>query len=166
MNMSCRQCRALLPGYAARELTPRQRARVARHLDECAACFVAYKEQRQLARELAWSVPRIGADVSADRLDRMRASVLGQLAQPAAQPVVRARWSSVRYSLAALLLMFALLLPVSMRAYAESVPTPPQPVRILPSGTSVVALPETNAATLTATLQANYAPPAGATDTP
>ena len=52
MSFTCRHCRALLPGYIQRELTPKQRAWVSRHLNDCADCYVAYMEQRQLVREL------------------------------------------------------------------------------------------------------------------
>ncbi len=164
MGISCRQCRALLPGYIQRELAPRQRERVSRHLSSCAACYVAYQEQRQLIRELTVNVPRIGGD--APHLDEIRAAIMAEMAQPAARKP-KARMYQARYSLAALILMIAVLLPWSMQSRSFSLPTPPQPVNVTPQGTAVVAavLP-TQAATLTATLQSNYAPSFGATDTP
>ena len=62
-----------------------------------------------------------------------------------------------RYSLAALLLVVVLLLPLSTRGRSFNVPTPPTPDQRCPQGTAVAALPA-ESATLTATLQPNYAP--------
>lgn len=160
MRTTCRHCRALLPGYINRELTPPQRARVSRHLNSCAECYVAYIEQRQLVQELATSVPRIGGEPP--RLDKMRAAVMAEMAAPNR---TKARLDYARYSMAALVLMLAVLLPWSMRAHPFALPTPPQPETVTPSGTAVAALP-TETATLTATLQSNYAPVPGATETP
>ena len=80
------------------------------------------------------------------------------------------RLYQARYSLAALILMIALLLPWSMRSRSFVLPTQPQPETLTPDGTAVVALP-TETTTLTATLQSNYAPAtpsawASVTDTP
>ncbi|MFN8565370.1 MAG: zf-HC2 domain-containing protein [Anaerolineae bacterium] len=70
MRTTCRHCRALLPGYINRELTPPQRARVSRHLNSCAECYVAYIEQRQLVQELDQRAAHRGEP---PRLDKMRA---------------------------------------------------------------------------------------------
>jgi len=164
MRFSCRQCRALLPGYIQRELSPKQRAFVSRHLNGCAECYVFYTTQQQLERELSFSVPRIGG---APRLDKMRAAVMAEMKQPAAKAKSQAKMYQARYSLAALILMIALLLPWSIQNHTFALPTPPQPERGTPQGTAVVAmLPTPEAATLTATLQSNYAPLPDGTDTP
>lgn len=162
MRWSCRQYRALLPGYIDRELSPKQREKFSRHLSTCAECYVAYTQQRQIVHELALSLPRVGAATAAPRLDKIRAGIMSEMRQP--KPPLRLY--QARYSLVALLLIMTLLLPWSMRGQVFSLPTPPQPERIIPSGTPVVALPTAQAATLTATLQANYAPSTGATETP
>jgi anti-sigma factor RsiW len=154
MRFACKQCRALLPGYIQRELAPKERERVSRHLNSCAACYVAYTEQRQLVSDLAFAVPRLGG--GAPRLDKMRAAIAAEMARPAAH-APRVRLYQARYSLAALILMVALLLPWSMRSRSFALPTPPQPETLTPPGTAVVALP-TETFTLTATLQPNYAP--------
>jgi anti-sigma factor RsiW len=151
----------LLPGYVARELSPKQRARVSRHLNACAECYGVYVKQRQLMQELASSVPRIGVDPP--RLDRIRAAVMAEMMTPT-RP--RGRIDQARYSVVALALMIAVLLPWSMRAYPFGLPTPPQPETLTPQGTAVVAALPTDTATLTATLQSNYAPAPGATETP
>lgn len=161
MRTSCRQCRALLPGYINRELTPKQRARVSRHLSACAECYGAYIEQRQLVNELFTSVPRIGGTPAP--LDKIRVAVMAEMAAP---PVRPQRLNQARYSMVALALVIALLLPWSMRAHSFSLPTLPQPEAVTPQGTAVVAVMPTEAATLTATLQSNYAPAPGATETP
>lgn len=162
MRWSCRQYRVLLPGYIERELAPKQRERVSRHLSGCAECYVAYREQRQIVHELTTSLPRIGAGHTTPRLEKIRAGVMDEMRQP--KPPMSLY--QARYSLAALLLIVTLMLPWSMRGQAFSLPTPPQPEQVNPPGTPVVALPATDAATLTATLQANYAPQPGATETP
>ncbi|MCC6803068.1 MAG: zf-HC2 domain-containing protein [Anaerolineae bacterium] len=161
MGTTCRQCRALLPGYIHRELSPRQRARVSRHMSACAECYAVYAAQRQLVQELAASVPRIGS--GAPRLDKMRAAVMAEMAAP---PRPKRRVNQARYSVVALALVVAVLLPWSMRAHSFSLPTLPQPEAVTPQGTAVVAIMPTEAATLTATLQSNYAPAPGATETP
>ena len=161
MRTSCRQCRALLPGYINRELSPRQRARVSRHLSACAECYGVYVEQRQLVQELQASVPRIGGNPP--RLDKIRAAVMAEMAAPV-RP--RQRFNQARYSVVAFALVIAVLLPWSMRAHSFSLPTLPQPEANTPQGTAIVAVMPTEAATLTATLQSNYAPAPGATETP
>lgn len=162
MGFSCRQCRVLLPGYIQRELSPKQRERVSRHLSDCAECYMVYTQQRQLERELAFNVPRMGG--APPRLEKMRAVVMAEMAHPAAKPKSQAGLYQARYSLVALILMIALLLPWSIRSHSFALPTPPQPEKTLPQGTAVVVV--TYTATLTATLQANYAPLPDGTDTP
>jgi anti-sigma factor RsiW len=166
MGFTCRQCRALLPGYIQRELSPRQRSFVSRHLNSCAECYVVYTTQQQLERELAFAVPRIGGGAP-PRLDKMRAAIMVEMARPAAKPKTPPQLVQMRYSLsfAAIILMIALLVPWSIQSHAF-VPTQPLPVNVTPQGTSVVALPATEAVTLTATMQANYAPLPDGTETP
>src|SRR5262249_26054660 len=106
MGMSCRECRALLPGYIQRELTPKQRERVSRHLNSCSECYAAYEEQRTLVRELAINVPRIGSDHPP--LDQIRAAVMAEIAQ--SKPC-RSTHLQARYSVAALVLVVMLLVP-------------------------------------------------------
>jgi anti-sigma factor RsiW len=160
MRLSCRQCRKLLPGYIGRELTPKQRERVSRHLNTCAECYVALTDQRQLSNELAYSLPRIGA--SEPRLDKIRAGIMAEMRQPAPSKSggqVRLIRTQARYSLAALVLMVALLLPWSIQSRAFALPTLPQPETVTPQGTPVVfAVATESAPTLTATLVSNYAP--------
>ena len=161
MRMSCRECRELLPGYIQRELSPKQRERVSRHLSACSECYAVYVGQRVVVRELAISVPRIGGDHPP--LDRIHSAVMSELATPKAQ---HSGLYHARYSLAALVLMVSLLLPWTFRSYASAPPTPPRPENVTPQGTAVISSPPTEAATLTATLQANYAPLVGVTETP
>ncbi len=166
MRWSCTQYRVLIPGYIERELTPRQRERVSRHLNTCSECYLAYIEQRQIVRELASSLPRIGAaaaGASAPRLDSIRAAVMAEIAQPRSRGM---RLPQARFSFAALLLVAALLLPWSMRGQVFALPPLTQPEPATPVGTEVAQVSPTGTTTLTATLQANYAPVIGATDTP
>lgn len=162
MRISCRQCRKLIPGYIGRELTPKQRERVSRHLNTCAECYVAYTEGRQLMNELSYSLPRIGASAPPPRLDKIRAGIMAEMRQTAPSKSGRARLmrTQARYGFAALALMLALLLPWSIQSRAFALPTLPQPETLTPPGTPVVfvAAPTESAPTLTATLQSNYAP--------
>ncbi|HVU10763.1 MAG TPA: zf-HC2 domain-containing protein [Phototrophicaceae bacterium] len=164
MGISCRECRVLLPGYIQRDLTPKQRERVSRHLNTCSECYAAYEEQRVIVRELAINLPRIGSDHAP--LDQIRAAVMAEIAQP--KPPRRTARLQARYSVAVLVLMVMLLLPWTFRSYAaEPPPTQPRPENATPSATVMVVASATEAAnTLTATLQSNYAPISGATDTP
>jgi anti-sigma factor RsiW len=162
MRISCRQCRKLFPGYIGRELTPKQRERVSRHLNTCAECYVVYSEQRQLIHELSYSLLRLGTQ--APRLDKIRAGIMAEMRQPEQSKSghqSRLIRTQARYSLAALVLMLALLLPWSIQSRAFALPTLPQPETITPQGTPVVFASATESApTLTATLQSNYAPAA------
>ncbi len=160
MRLSCRQCRKLLPGYIGRELSPKQRERVSRHLNTCVECYVALSEQRQLVHELSYSLPRIGTGAQPPRLDKIRAGIMAEMRQPERPKISRARLmrTQARYSLVALILMIALMLPWSIQNRTFALPTPPQPETLTPQGTAVVALPTEAAVTLTATLQSNYAP--------
>ena len=160
MRLTCRQCRALLPGYIQRELTPKQRERVSLHLSACSECYGVYTAQREIVRELAISVPRIGSDHPP--LEEMRAAVMAEMARPR----VHRPLDQARYSLVALALVVALLLPVTFRTYSAPLATQQRPINATPQGTLVIAVPTTETATLTATLQSNYAPLVSATDTP
>jgi anti-sigma factor RsiW len=50
----------LLPAYVARELDPRRRMRVAKHLSNCAECRAALIRESNLARDLKATMPHIG----------------------------------------------------------------------------------------------------------
>ena len=166
MRWSCRQYRALMPGYIERNLSPRQRERISRHLTACPDCYVAYIEQRQVMRELSISLPRVGALPTRDaapRLDYIRAAVMAEIAQPKRSTF---RLPQARFSFAALMLVAVLLLPWSMRGQVFALPPQPLPLPATPQGTEVASAAPTEITTLTATLQANYAPEIGATDTP
>jgi hypothetical protein len=123
---TCRECRALLPAYIDRELTPAARSHVSAHLDACDRCHADYTRQRALAADLRAGLPALG------RLDTARTGLLwsavqSELAVPrrAALPVGQARMSLV-----VLLMAAALLLPwlVSAgRLAALSLPLPPTP---------------------------------------
>ena len=160
MHMGCRECRGLLSGYIQRELSPKQRERVSRHLSACSDCYAVYVGQRDVARELAINMPRLGSEHPP--LDKIRAAVMVELAQPKTHTGLY----QARYSLAALVLMVTLLLPWTFRSYASAPPTQPRPENVTPQGTTVISSAPTEAVTLTATLQSNYAPIVGVTDTP
>ncbi len=126
--MTCRSCQAHLVSYLHNELSPHLRRRVAYHLDDCAACYALYVQQRELARELQNAVPLIGRN-DAPRFDRVWLSVQGELVQPRRSPQFHAR-----YSLALLALLLALLFPWTMggqRLTSAAPPTQPPPLLVI-----------------------------------
>lgn len=168
-SLSCRDCRSHLAGYIHRELPPKTRERVARHVNQCPACYRLYAEQRDLARELSISLPLVGR-AGDTRLDRIWSAVQVEMAAPSALP----RRRSLHYSVVALLLALALIAPAMLAAprlmpsgarVALAVPTQPRPdVLIMPAETPTVSAALTAAAQ--PSIQSNYAPAAGVTDTP
>ena len=144
MRFSCRQCRALLPGYIQRELSPKQRTLVRAHLTSCAECYVVYMTQQQLERELSFSVPRMGgAPPPGENACRRHGGGDAPCREAESTHSTKGETLSgtLQSELAALMLMIALLLPWSIRNHSFSLPTPPQPEKVTPQGTAVVALP-------------------------
>jgi anti-sigma factor RsiW len=104
-SFECRHCRARLPAYIHRELSPRARRRVAAHLSRCDSCNAAYIDYRDAAGSLKADIPAVGRE-----FDRGRgwAAVQARLSKPDSSP--RKRFQK-RYGAAALLVAAALVLP-------------------------------------------------------
>jgi anti-sigma factor RsiW len=174
-SMNCRQTRRVLPAYLNGELKPRARARVARHLATCDTCDAVYSAERMVSRELRSTLPLVGGGSESGRFEVMWRGIAAQLAA-APRPVISTqRWAT---TMVALLVGIVLALAWSPRTSVAGVPTPPTAVRIAASdaGTPVALILAVRPAfqrigdsvevTQTPRLQGNYAPVAGATDTP
>jgi anti-sigma factor RsiW len=112
-----------MTAYLHGELAPRTRQRVTQHIHECPMCYTRYIEERDDQRDLTYFVPLIGRE-DKPRYDKMWVSIQADLSRPK-QPRYQ-----IRYGLAALMLMVALLLPWTMgqRSTAlAALPTQPSP---------------------------------------
>jgi anti-sigma factor RsiW len=121
--MNCKNCQHHITAYLHGELSSRVRQRMARHLQTCPLCYSVYIQQRETQRELVYYVPLIGQEIR-PRYDKMWASIQADLSRPQ-QPRYQ-----MRYGLAALMLLLALLLPWTMgqRSTAlAALPTQPSP---------------------------------------
>jgi anti-sigma factor RsiW len=169
--MNCRRCRADLPAYIHRELTPRRRQRVSQHLTACADCYRAYREHSDLDRELR-SIYSAGAPSNA-QLQHMWQGVRAEL-RPA-QGQMYPRWR-MRYSAALAVLALAIMLPWTFQeGRALAVPLPPTPQIVnqtdsrLPQVVMSLSTPApaaTRTRQATPVFQPNDAPTLLATDTP
>lgn len=179
-SLTCKECRDLLPAYYDSDQRDRVPAAIRRqigaHLDTCPACDARYRAHRGVTLELRSVAPLIG---SAERppLGAIWSAVQSELIGSRARPVARLR-TSLRYSVALVTLLIAILLPmlISGGHLAFALPVPPTPVveddpEITQPGLSVVvvmATPDPAAGDVTPTLpQApRYAPTAVSTEIP
>lgn len=107
-RITCHECRERLVAYVNGELSARTRRQMAQHLDQCAACYSLYIDQRHLAQDLRADLTLIGQPThrqlshlwTAIQTDMRRANPM--------QPRFRRR-----YGIAVLVLLLALLLPWS-----------------------------------------------------
>ena len=142
VRMDCRFCEAHLVAYINSQLSVNARSRIARHIDECESCYAAYMNERDMARELEMRVPLVGTNVGIGTnaaFARMWSAVQAEI-PPSPAPVTSMgwRWSyQLRYSLAALVFMLALLLPWTMEQHkiGLSLPIPPEPSLAIERGT-------------------------------
>lgn len=171
--MTCQDCQAHLVAYLHNELSPHLRRRVAYHLDDCAACYVRYTQQRDLARELHNAVPLLGRDHTA-RVDRVWAAVQSELIQPRPTPLLM----RARYGLMLLSLLLALLFPWALggqRLTSAAPPTQPPPLLAIrtaeitepgPQGTAIALSVTVNDRAATPEANPRSAPEPGATAAP
>lgn len=126
MRITCHECQAHLVAYINDEVKPRRRRAVAQHLDECGACYAAYREQRGLVSDLQLDLKRIGQP-STPQLDTMWAAIQANMRH--ARPI-RRRFRR-RYGLAVVLILLTLLRPWSLStpqfAFALSLAPVPEP---------------------------------------
>lgn len=167
-RLNCRQTRRALSAYVTGELNPRRRALVAQHLLTCESCDAIYQAQKQVSRELAASVPLVGKGSESGRFELMWREITAQIAV-APRPKISAQ--RLATGVTALLVGVIVALAWSPREADAGIPTPPTAVEGVAAGGTPVAVafsPEQAEASATQTppLKSNYAPLAGATDTP
>lgn len=156
-SISCQSCRAKLPAYLHRELNPRLRRRVAAHLNNCPACYAAYRQHQDIGRDLQSSLPAFGQPDHA-QLGRVWRAVQAEMNQPrrSFQPVFRAR-----YSLGVVALLITLVLPWVFGSQSHVMALPMLPT---PAATGLQETPSVaNAKTAATTIEA---PDAGAQTPP
>jgi len=109
-RFTCRYCEARLTAFIHGELPLKARRRIARHLDECPACYAKYQRQRDLADELSRHIPLVGQPRPGQLL-RMWSAVQAEMS-PAPRALLMRR--SPRYGLVTLMLLLVTLLPLTM----------------------------------------------------
>jgi len=122
--LTCRDCQSHLTAYLHRELTPKMRRRVALHLNQCDRCANLYAAERDLSQELAFAVPQLGQPDAA-QIRRIWSAIEAEQSQPSAPHWTR---YTTRYGFAGLLLMLALLIPMTVRSQQMGLSLPLQPV--------------------------------------
>jgi anti-sigma factor RsiW len=110
MRMNCCECQSHLVAYLDNQLPPRLRHRVGQHINTCANCYATYMVQRNVARDLAASLPRIGQP-NAPQLGRMWTAVQADMHRPT--PVAN-RQLLTRSGVACVILILVMLLPWSL----------------------------------------------------
>lgn len=124
MNYKCRYCKARMQAFIHGELDLKARRRVAQHLDECPLCYKEHLQKRELADKLAARVPLLGKS-KPPQLQKIWNAVQRDLQPRPKQHQV----PSARYGVAALILVVAMLLPLTLgnSNIALSAPTHPIP---------------------------------------
>ena len=117
----CKFYQRQIDSYLDKTLNTRAKRRLARHIDDCPACYRAYAQRRNLRRDLQDAVMLVGTHHRPD-FDRMWGAIRAELPQPHYQ-------APFRYGLAVLMLLLALLVPFTMgnRDLARTLPEQPKP---------------------------------------
>lgn len=150
----CYYTRARLDAFIDAELSPRIRRRVAQHLDHCPHCDQRYIQRRELRRELQQALPLVGQSVEPD-FAALWQGVRAEL--PRRTPPRR-----FRYGLVMMLILLALVVPLTMGNGRVTQALPEQPVPQAQAGTEThqsakVAPPAT--AVASSTLEEDETPP-------
>ena len=103
----CRKCQHDLVAYIHHELSPARRQRVAKHLDTCNTCYALYLQHQRLARQMKQDVPLIGQG-HRPAFERIWAGIQQEVPRSAFKTY------STRYSLAAVVVMLMLIVPMTM----------------------------------------------------
>ncbi|MFO7320528.1 MAG: zf-HC2 domain-containing protein [Chloroflexota bacterium] len=164
--LTCTQCQPKLLAYVHNQLADSDRRRVARHLNDCPVCYAAYLAQREVAQELAGTIPSIGLPDSL-QLNRMWLAIQSDMNRPRTIP----RPQLARMGVACLVFVLALLLPWSLdkQQVALAVPPPPR-APVVTASLNVTASPESGRRALPPTAAASSTeaviPAAKTPDTP
>ncbi len=148
LNISCGECQTHLIAFVHGDGTPLMRRRISRHLDHCSVCYSHYRRELELKQQLSREVRLIGGT---DQPDFTRVWVEIQTNMEAGKsPVPRL---DVRYGLAMLGLMLAILAPLTLgnqNLPLEMPPTQPAPLVVhMTPNTTASTITETTVAFLT-----------------
>jgi predicted anti-sigma-YlaC factor YlaD len=130
--ISCKRCQQLVVGYIHHELSPKQKRRVAEHLDHCESCYALYLGHKRVANELRHDIPLVG-DGRPPSFDRVWTAVRIDAARRTSN------YYPLRYGMAMIAITLLLLIPFALgrtnQVLAEP-PTQPAPlIRVTPNST-------------------------------
>jgi anti-sigma factor RsiW len=123
----CHYTRMNLDAFIDGELSPRVRRRVAQHLDRCSHCDRRYVQRRQLRRELQQALPLVGHHIEPDYAALWQGI---QVELPRRTPPRR-----FRYGLVMMMILLALVVPLTMGNGRVTESLPEQPVPQVQAGT-------------------------------
>lgn len=109
-KLKYRYCKARMAAYLDGELSLDARRRVSRYIDECPDCYREYVRHRELRRELSYRMPLFGMPRTG-QLERIWAGIQENVQNTSGY--ARPRYD-IRYSLVALALALAFLLPMAL----------------------------------------------------
>ncbi len=147
----CHYTRVRLDAFIDAELSPRVRRRVAQHLDRCPHCDRAYRQRRELRRELQQTLPLVGTHVTPD-FAALWVDIRAEI--PRKSPPRK-----FRYGLVMLLLAMALVTPFTMGNGRVTQVLPDQPVPEAQLATETgedVTLPALQATAVAASTRAGW----------
>lgn len=129
-RMICRYVQVRMQAYVNRELNAGERRFISRHLDGCAGCYTAYRQQIIIRDELKRTVPRFAQPTEA-ALGRIWTGIQSELGQPTLPPSNTAASVTpfMRYSLASIATILIMLVSVNIAGHTayeivEHVPSP------------------------------------------
>jgi len=113
---ACHDFQSQMTAYVHDELPPLARRRLARHIQQCSACYIAYARERDLARELEFRVALVGQPRPAE-LKRVWSAIQQDMRQPRSSRL----HFRLRYGLAAFMFTLGLLLPWRIQGQVKAV---------------------------------------------
>jgi hypothetical protein len=134
--ISCKQCQKHLVSYMNHQLSPKMRNNVARHLDECEACYVIYLQYKRTTTELRRVMPLVGS---------YRPPTFEQVWTAARLETARrtSNYYPLRYGMAMVAITILLLIPFALGRTNQVLAAPPtQPAPLLRVTPNVTAATE------------------------
>jgi len=127
LNFKIRYCKIRMVAFVHSELSLKAKRRVARYIDECPACYAEYQRVRELKRELDYRLPTF-AQPKNGQLDRVWMAISSELNTRRPHRTVFQRYRAST-SAAVIVLLIALLLPLTMgnSSVSRASATPPVP---------------------------------------
>jgi anti-sigma factor RsiW len=123
-----RYCRARMADYLDGRLSLRARRRIAHYIDMDTACYAEYVRQREVRRELAASLPRVGK-ANPTRLDALWTAIQADLMPDAQRRVIHPTLLPfrARYGFAGMAIGLLVMLPLTVGSGGVSFALPHQP---------------------------------------